>query len=39
MPCEGRKAISRARIWDLLRANFGLFKDLLIRIPWDKALI
>lgn len=39
IPCEGRKAINRARIWDLLRANFGLFKDLLVRIPWDKALI
>ncbi|GAB0183643.1 mitochondrial enolase superfamily member 1 [Grus japonensis] len=32
------RAISRITTLDFRRANFGLFKDLLGRIPWVKAL-
>jgi len=34
----GSKAISRIKTLDLRRANFGLFKELLGGIPWDRAL-
>ncbi|GAB0209109.1 mitochondrial enolase superfamily member 1 [Grus japonensis] len=32
------RAMSRITTLDFRRANFGLFKDLLGRIPWDRAL-
>ncbi|GAB0209598.1 mitochondrial enolase superfamily member 1 [Grus japonensis] len=32
------RAISRIKTLDFRRANFGLFKDLLGRIPWVRAL-
>ena len=34
----GSRAISRIKILDFGRANFGLFKDLLGGIPWVRAL-
>jgi len=34
----GSRAISRIKTLDLRRANFGLFKDILGGIPWDRAL-
>ncbi|KAJ7400195.1 hypothetical protein BTVI_107529 [Pitangus sulphuratus] len=34
----GSKAVSRTRALNFQRANFDLFKDLLIGIPWVKAL-
>jgi len=34
----GSRAISRIKTLDFRRANFGLFKDLLGRIPWVRAL-
>ncbi|GAB0176444.1 hypothetical protein GRJ2_000109600 [Grus japonensis] len=33
-----RRARSKLTTLDLRRADFGLFRDLLGRIPWDKAL-
>ncbi|GAB0206425.1 mitochondrial enolase superfamily member 1 [Grus japonensis] len=33
-----RKALSKLTTLDFRRADFGLFRDLLGRIPWDKAL-
>ncbi|GAB0202828.1 mitochondrial enolase superfamily member 1 [Grus japonensis] len=33
--CGRSRAISRIATLDFRRANFGLFKDLLERIPWD----
>ncbi|GAB0205450.1 hypothetical protein GRJ2_003010600 [Grus japonensis] len=33
-----RKACSKLTTLDFSRADFGLFRDLLGRIPWDKAL-
>ncbi|GAB0198633.1 hypothetical protein GRJ2_002328700 [Grus japonensis] len=33
-----RRAHSKLTTLDLRRADFGLFRDLLGRIPWDKAL-
>ncbi|GAB0189216.1 mitochondrial enolase superfamily member 1 [Grus japonensis] len=36
--CGRSTAISRITTLDFRRANFGLFKDLLGRIPWVKAL-
>ncbi|GAB0181767.1 hypothetical protein GRJ2_000642000 [Grus japonensis] len=36
--CGRSRAISRITTLDFRRANFGLFKDLLGRIPWVKAL-
>ncbi|GAB0183953.1 mitochondrial enolase superfamily member 1 [Grus japonensis] len=33
-----RRAHSKLTILDFRRADFGLFRDLLGRIPWDKAL-
>ncbi|GAB0189267.1 hypothetical protein GRJ2_001392000 [Grus japonensis] len=33
-----RRVHSRLTILDFRRADFGLFRDLLGRIPWDKAL-
>jgi len=35
---EGSRAISRIKTLDLRRTNFGLFKELLGGIPWDRAL-
>jgi len=34
----GNRAISRITTLDFRRANFGLFKDLLGRIAWVRAL-
>jgi len=34
----GSRAISRIKILDFRRANFGLFKELLGGIPWVRAL-
>ncbi|GAB0182218.1 hypothetical protein GRJ2_000687100 [Grus japonensis] len=36
--CGRSRAISRITTLDFRRANFGLFKDLLGRIPWVRAL-
>jgi len=36
--CGGSRGISRIKTLDLRRANFGLFKELLGGIPWDRAL-
>ncbi|GAB0190684.1 hypothetical protein GRJ2_001533700 [Grus japonensis] len=33
-----RRAHSKLTTLDFRRADFGLFKDLLGRVPWDKAL-
>jgi len=33
-----RRAYSKLSILDFRRTDFGLFKDLLGRVPWDKAL-
>ncbi|GAB0202682.1 mitochondrial enolase superfamily member 1 [Grus japonensis] len=33
-----RRALSKLTTLDFRRADFGLFRDLLARIPWDKAL-
>ncbi|GAB0204946.1 mitochondrial enolase superfamily member 1 [Grus japonensis] len=33
-----RRALSKLTTLDFRRADFGLFRDLLGRIPWDKAL-
>ncbi|GAB0204607.1 mitochondrial enolase superfamily member 1 [Grus japonensis] len=33
-----RKVCSKLNTLDFRRAGFGLFRDLLARIPWDKAL-
>ncbi|GAB0182648.1 hypothetical protein GRJ2_000730100 [Grus japonensis] len=33
-----RRALSKLTILDFRRADFALFRDLLGRIPWDKAL-
>ncbi|GAB0179532.1 hypothetical protein GRJ2_000418500 [Grus japonensis] len=33
-----RRALSKLTTLDFSRADFGLFRDLLGRIPWDKAL-
>ncbi|GAB0183760.1 hypothetical protein GRJ2_000841300 [Grus japonensis] len=33
-----RRALSKLTALDFRRADFGLFRDLLGRIPWDKAL-
>ncbi|GAB0207984.1 hypothetical protein GRJ2_003264100 [Grus japonensis] len=33
-----RRALSKLPTLDFRRADFGLFRDLLGRIPWDKAL-
>ncbi|GAB0190228.1 hypothetical protein GRJ2_001488100 [Grus japonensis] len=33
-----RRACSKLATLDFRRADFGLFRDLLGRIPWDKAL-
>ncbi|GAB0204620.1 hypothetical protein GRJ2_002927600 [Grus japonensis] len=33
-----RRAHSKLTILDFRRADFGLFRDLLGRVPWDKAL-
>ena len=33
-----RKVHSKLATLDFRRANFGLFRDLLGRVPWDKAL-
>lgn len=35
---RGSQAVSRPRTHNFQKANFGLFKDLLIRIPWVRAL-
>jgi len=35
---RGSREISRITTLDFRRANFGLFKDLLGRIPWTRAL-
>ena len=32
------RVISRIKALDLRKANFGLFKDILGGIPWDRAL-
>jgi len=34
----GRRVKSRLTTLDFRRADFGLFKYLLRRVPWDKAL-
>ena len=34
----GRGVKSKLTTLDFRRADFGLFKDLLGRVPWDKAL-
>jgi len=34
----GSRTISRIKTLDLRKANFGLFKELLGGIPWDRAL-
>jgi len=34
----GSRAISRIKTLDLRRANFGVFRELLGRIPWARAL-
>jgi len=33
-----RRAYSKFTTLDFRRADFGLFRDLLGRVPWDKAL-
>jgi len=33
-----RRAHSKLTALDFRRAGFGLFRDLLSRVPWDKAL-
>ncbi|PKU40564.1 hypothetical protein llap_9133 [Limosa lapponica baueri] len=33
-----RRVHSKLATLDLRRADFGLFRDLLSRVPWDKAL-
>ncbi|GAB0175819.1 hypothetical protein GRJ2_000047100 [Grus japonensis] len=33
-----RRAHSKLTTLDFRRADFGLFRDLLGRVPWDKAL-
>lgn len=33
-----RDAHSKLTVLNLRRADFGLFRDLLGRVPWDKAL-
>ncbi|GAB0187663.1 hypothetical protein GRJ2_001231600 [Grus japonensis] len=33
-----RRALSKLTTLDFSRADFGLFRDLLGRVPWDKAL-
>jgi len=33
-----RRACSKLTTLDFSRAEFGLFRDLLGRVPWDKAL-
>ncbi|GAB0183357.1 mitochondrial enolase superfamily member 1 [Grus japonensis] len=33
-----RRALSKLTTLDFRRADFGLFRDLLGRVPWDKAL-
>ncbi|GAB0176447.1 mitochondrial enolase superfamily member 1 [Grus japonensis] len=38
IPRAARRARSKLTTLDLRRADFGLFRDLLGRIPWDKAL-
>lgn len=35
---RGSKSTGRTRTLNLQRASFGLFKDLLSRIPWVMAL-
>lgn len=36
---QGRKrAISKIETLDFMKANFGLFRDFLGRIPWERAL-
>jgi len=34
----GSRAISVIKTLDFRRANFGLFKELLVEIPWARAL-
>jgi len=36
--CGGSRVISRIKTLDFKRANYGLFKELLGGIPWDRAL-
>ena len=36
--CGGSRVISRMKILDFRTAKFGLFKDLLGRIPWVRSL-
>lgn len=33
-----RRVCSKFKILDFRRAEFGLFRDLLGKVPWDKAL-
>jgi len=35
---EGSRAKSKIRVLDFRRADFGLFRDLLSRVPCDGAL-
>jgi len=35
---KARKVHSELATLDFRRADFGLFRDLLYRVPWDKAL-
>lgn len=35
---EGSRANHKIITLDFSRADFSLFKDLLARVPWDKAL-
>jgi len=36
--CRGSRARSRIKTMEFRRANLGLFKDLLVGIPWVRAL-